>query len=191
MNKDEIIIVSGLPRSGTSLMMQLLQAGGIPLVCDDKRAADVFNPRGYFECEAVKKLATDNACIEGIQGKAIKVLYHLLKHLPEDQRYKIIFMQRPLNEVMLSQDRMLAGLGREEIAPASAELAITFAGQIDATTQWIRQQKNMTLWECDYPDLVKNSASLLQDLSIFLERDLPLPCMQAQIQPQLHRVQNT
>ena len=189
MHQEDIIIVSGLPRSGTSLMMQLLQAGGIPLVCDDKRAADDFNPRGYFEYEAVKSLATDNSWVKQAQGKAIKVLYHLLKALPETLHYKVIFMQRPLNEVMQSQDRMLAGLGRDDIAPASAELAMTFAQQLDDTLSWASEQSYIELWQCDYPQLIENPTHTLQELAHFLETELSLETLKQSIEPNLYRVQ--
>ena len=188
MRQEDIIIVSGLPRSGTSLMMQLLQAGGIPLVCDDKRAADNFNPRGYFEYEAVKGLATDNSWVEQGQGKALKVLYHLLKALPETLRYKVIFMQRPLNEVMQSQDRMLAGLGREDIAPANADLAMTFAQQTDDVLRWAEKQEHMELWQCDYPQLIENPTHTLQELAHFLGTELPLETLKQSIEPNLYRI---
>jgi len=188
MHQEDIIVVSGLPRSGTSLMMQLLQAGGIVLVCDDKRAADDFNPRGYFEYEAVKGLATDNSWVEQAQGKALKVLYHLLKHLPENLHYKVIFMQRPLNEVMQSQDRMLAGLGRDDIAPASAELALTFACQIDDILCWVSQQKHMDLWQCDYPHLIESPTRALQELAHFLETEFSLETLKQTIDPNLYTV---
>ena len=189
MQQEDIIIVSGLPRSGTSLMMQLLQAGGIPLVCDGKRAADTFNPRGYFEYEAVKSLATDNSWVEQAQGKALKVLYHLLKSLPETLCYKVIFMQRPLNEVMQSQDRMLAGLGRDDIAPASAELAMTFAQQLDETLNWASEQSYIELWQCDYPQLIEGPTHTLQELARFLKTELSLEALKQTIEPNLYRVQ--
>ena len=109
---DEIIVVSGLPRSGTSLMMQLLAAGGIPIVTDNIRAADADNPRGYCEFERVKTIKTDASWLPEIHGKAVKMVSQLLYDLPTTERYKIIFMERDLDEVLASQEKMLTRLGR-------------------------------------------------------------------------------
>src|SRR5262249_58261695 len=106
-----IVIVSGLPRSGTSLMMQMLQAGGMPLLTDALRPADADNPNGYWEYEPVKRLQQDNSWIPKAEGKAVKVVSALLPYLPPQHTYKIIFMQRPLQEVMASQTVMLERRG--------------------------------------------------------------------------------
>jgi hypothetical protein len=137
----------------------------------------------------VKSLATDNSWVKQAQGKAIKVLYHLLKALPETLHYKVIFMQRPLNEVMQSQDRMLAGLGRDDIAPASAELAMTFAQQLDDTLSWASEQSYIELWQCDYPQLIEGPTHTLQELARFLETELSLETLKQTIEPNLYRVQ--
>src|SRR5438067_12425110 len=106
----EIIIVSGLPRSGTSLMMQMLQRGGVEIVTDDVRTADVDNPRGYYELEKVKKIKQDASWLPQARGKAFKMVSQLLYDLPGGETYRIIFMQRNLDEVLLSQDKMLERL---------------------------------------------------------------------------------
>ena len=106
-----ITIVSGLPRSGTSLMMQMLAAGGMPILSDGERRADVDNPRGYLEWERIKQLPKDPACIAEAEGKAVKVISQLLLSLPAQHEYRVIFMQRPLPEVMASQDEMLRRRG--------------------------------------------------------------------------------
>ncbi|MFO7797483.1 MAG: phosphodiesterase, partial [Promethearchaeia archaeon] len=105
--KDFLVIVSGIPRSGTSLMMQMLQAGGVEILSDHKREADRSNPKGYLELEAVKKLGKDNSCLKGETGKAVKVISHLLKFIPKNNEYKVIFMNRDINEVIKSQQKML------------------------------------------------------------------------------------
>src|SRR5262245_34520180 len=102
-----IVVVSGLPRSGTSLMMQMLQAGGMPLLTDDLRPADTNNPKGYWEYEPVKRLQQDNTWMHKAEGKAVKVISVLLQYLPPQHTYKIIFMQRPMQEVLASQTVML------------------------------------------------------------------------------------
>src|SRR5919205_1058382 len=102
-----IVIVSGLPRSGTSLMMQMLHVGGMPLLVDHQRPADADNPNGYWEYEPVKRLQQDNTWMSQAEGKAVKVVSALLQYLPPQHTYKIIFMQRPMPEVLTSQSVML------------------------------------------------------------------------------------
>ena len=107
-----MIVVSGLPRSGTSLMMNMLQAGGVPIVTDEQRTADDDNPKGYFELERVKQLSKgDVAWVSGAHGKAVKVISALLEHLPPTSSYKILFMRRRLPEVLASQRKMLERRG--------------------------------------------------------------------------------
>jgi hypothetical protein len=101
--KDPVIIVSGLPRSGTSLMMQMLDAGGIPIFTDNKRSADESNPKGYYEHEKVKTIRKDKKWLSDASGKAVKIISHLLYHLPGKYNYKIIFMLRELSEVVQEQ----------------------------------------------------------------------------------------
>src|SRR5579864_3170002 len=113
----EIIIVSGLPRSGTSLMMQMLDCGGIAVVTDNIRTADTDNPRGYYEYEQVKKIKEDNSWLPQTRGKAFKMVSQLLYELPATERYRIIFMQRDLDEMLLSQEKMLKRLNRPAAAP--------------------------------------------------------------------------
>lgn len=105
---EPIIIVSGLPRSGTSLMMQMLDDGGVPVVTDNIRAADADNPRGYYEFERVKKIRQDISWLPDMCGKAFKMVSQLLYELPANHRYRIIFMERDMDEMLLSQEKMLA-----------------------------------------------------------------------------------
>ena len=108
----EIIVVSGLPRSGTSLMMQMLAAGGVEVVTDHVRTADTDNPRGYYEFELVKKIKQDASWLPEARGKAVKMVSQLLYDLPAGEKYRIIFLERDLDEVLVSQEKMLERLGR-------------------------------------------------------------------------------
>src|SRR5438477_21255 len=108
----DVVIVSGLPRSGTSLMMQVLEAGGIEVVTDNQRVADTDNPRGYRELERVKKIKEDASWLPEVRGKAVKMVSQLLYHLPPTERYFVLFMERDLDEVLASQEKMLARLGQ-------------------------------------------------------------------------------
>ena len=108
----EIIIVSGLPRCGTSLMMQMLVQGGFEAVTDHIRTADTDNPRGYYELEKVKKIKEDASWLPETRGKVVKMVSQLLFDLPASERYRVIFMQRDLDEMLASQEKMLERLNR-------------------------------------------------------------------------------
>src|SRR5207247_9084675 len=103
----EIIIVSGLPRSGTSLMMQALENGGVEVVTDNIRTSDTDNPRGYYELEKVKKMKQDASWLPQARGKAFKMVSQLLYDLPPIESYRVIFMERDLDEMLISQEKML------------------------------------------------------------------------------------
>jgi hypothetical protein len=109
----EIIVVSGTPRSGTSLMMQMLEAAGVPILCDRRRPPDASNLRGYYELEAVKATRRDSGWVSRAPGRAVKVIHALLGDLPADRRYRVIWMERDPAEVVASQNRMLARLGEQ------------------------------------------------------------------------------
>lgn len=117
-----IVVVSGIPRSGTSLMMQMLAAGGVPLLCDAHRPADESNPRGYFELRAVRGTARDPAWVSRAPGRAVKVIHALLPHLPAERRYRVIWMERDPAEVVASQNRMLERQGDAVPGPCEDRL---------------------------------------------------------------------
>lgn len=104
-----IIIVSGLPRSGTSMLMQMLKAGGLQVLTDKKRCADINNPKGYFEHEGVKGLARENRWLLEHGGKVVKIIAQLLPFLPgsAEVQYRIIFVERNIDEILQSQKKML------------------------------------------------------------------------------------
>src|SRR5436309_14204442 len=137
----EIIIVSGLPRSGTSLMMQMLENGGVPVVTDHIRTADTDNPRGYYEFEQVKKIKEDASWLPQTRGKAFKMVSQLLYDLPPGERYQIIFMERDLDEMLLSQEKMLERSGRS--AAPREEMKRAFAAHLEKLHAWLARQPNM------------------------------------------------
>ena len=132
-----ITIVSGLPRSGTSLMMQMLDAGGMPVLSDGERGADVDNPRGYLEWERIKQLPKNPGCIAEAEGKAVKVISQLLLSLPAQHEYRVIFMQRPLPEVMASQDEMLRRRGNFDPSEDNSVVARAFQEHLSDVYGWL------------------------------------------------------
>lgn len=159
-----IYVVSGLPRSGTSMMMQMLQAGGLEALTDQLRTEDENNPKGYLEFEKVKALAKDNSWIGESQGKVVKVIAQLLRFLPANFRYKIIFMQRDMQEVLTSQQKML---GKDTNAIPST-LADVFSKQLAATEAWIKTQPNMEILYLNYSDIVADPAKNAAQINHFL-----------------------
>ncbi len=184
-----IFIVSGLPRSGTSLMMQMLTAGGIAAVTDHHRRADDDNPRGYYEFERVKGLATgDVAWLDGTQGKVVKVISALLPHLPSTYPYRVLFMRRDLDEVLASQRAMLAH--RHESAPTpeeGAELRHLFAEHLRHIETWLVTRPDMHWWSVSYNDLIHHPANLAPQIAAFCEQPLDIPAMVAVVDQSLYR----
>ena len=107
LSGEPVVVVSGLPRSGTSMIMQLLESGGVPILTDGQREADEDNPRGYYELDVVKHLKTEKQWVASAGGMAVKVIAQLLVHLPPQFKYKIVFVQRELDEILASQEKML------------------------------------------------------------------------------------
>ncbi len=189
MPKDEeFIIVSGLPRSGTSLMMQMLRAGGMDLMCDGKREADVDNPEGYWEWEDIKHLPQRPLLIEQALGKATKVISALLPALPRKHQYKIIFMTRPTQEVVASQWVMLQHKGINT-KTERAHLEQSQQKHASDILTMLRKHPRISLLEVDYPDLVSEPESWAQRIADFLgEKRLPWrEAMPRVVQKSLHR----
>ena len=165
MNSD-IIIVSGLPRSGTSLMMQMLDKGGLPVVTDNIRTADTDNPRGYYEYEQVKKIKSDASWLPATRGKAFKMISQLLYDLPQTEHYRVIFMERDMDEMLRSQDKMLERLGRKG-APHD-QIKISYLLHVEKLRDWLRQQKNIEVLYLSYNDLVERAQEQAERVRAFL-----------------------
>lgn len=151
--ENEIIVVSGLPRSGTSLMMQMLDKGGIAVVTDHVRTADADNPRGYYELERVKALKRDASWLPELEGKAVKIISQLLYELPSNHRYRVIFMERDLDEVIPSQRKMLERLGRA--GASGPEIKRQFAQHLDRLREWLAGQPYLDVLYVRYEDVVE------------------------------------
>src|ERR1700741_4498489 len=129
---EPIVVVSGLPRSGTSMMMRMLEAGGLPIVSDGERAADIDNPKGYFELERIKNLEheTDKSYLSAARGKAVKVISFLIKELPDENDYRVVFMRRDLDEVLTSQQKMIDRLESADTEADAAAMREAFRNDI-------------------------------------------------------------
>ena len=189
MNRDSIIVVSGLPRSGTSMMMSALVAGGLQALTDDIRIADEDNPKGYFELEKVKELAKDNSWLEDARGKVVKVISALLKHLPHERHYKIVFMRRNMDEILASQRQMLIRRGEPTDTISDEKMAEMFRKHLRGVEEWLENQPNMDVLYVSYNEVVANPASSIETINSFFEGALNAEKMKAAVDRKLHRQQ--
>ncbi len=181
--KNTVVVVSGLPRSGTSLMMQMLQAGGIEILADSKREPDANNPRGYLELEAVKSLDKDNSCLKDAPGKAVKIISHLLKHLPGEYEYKVILMRRNMKEIIKSQQKML----HEDENETPEGVVKYFEQELKNVISWAESSPNVKALNLNYKDVLNNSAEEIQKINKFLGIQLDAEKMAEIIDPTLYR----
>ena len=184
-----ITLVTGLPRSGTSMMMRILEAGGIPPLTDNLRAADCDNPNGYYEFEPVKRTREDPSWLARAEGRAVKLVYLLLRDLPQDRPYRVVFMQRALKEVVASQARMLARLGRDPGGPADPRaLVAAFAAETAAIKAWLKERPAFRVHAVNYNRLLAAPRETLDALRAFVADPLlDLDAMRAVVDPALYR----
>ena len=187
-SRRSIVVVSGLPRSGTSLMQAMLKAGGIEPMTDNLRLADENNPRGYYEFERVKALKDgDIAWLAGAPGKSVKVISALLQYLPKNFEYRIIFMQRNIGEVLASQKKMLADRGEPTDKVSDEQMADLFQGHLHKVQEWLKGQPNMRVLYISYNQLLADPQPELARLNQFLDNKLAVPDMVKTIDPDLYR----
>jgi len=188
---DYIAVVSGLPRSGTSMMMKMLEAGGMPIMTDNVRPADENNPKGYYEFERVKKLKDgDVAWVESAHGKVIKVISALLKHLPLDFHYKIIFMRRDMDEILASQKKMLEVMGQSNNGVTDEQLASIYQKHLAKIEAWLARQTNLDVIYINYNTLLKDPTEYMTQVQAFLMGDLDIEMMCSVIDRNLYRQRN-
>ena len=174
-----ITVVSGLPRSGTSMMMKMLVAGGMDILTDNTRIPDDDNPRGYYELEKVKALKNgENEWLSEAQGKAVKIISALLQHLPPQYQYKIIFMRRDLNEILASQKQMLVRRGETTDKIDDDTLGGLFQKHLLQVEKWISQQPNIGVTYVNYNDTLQNPEPDIQKVIQFLDMSLDKSLMQ-------------
>jgi len=182
-----ITIVSGLPRSGTSLMMQMLVAGGVAALSDGESVADTDNPRGYLEWERIKTLPNDPACIAEAEGKVVKVISRLLLSLPAGHEYRVIFMQRPLPEVLASQDQMLKRRGTYKDGANPAIISAAFEKHLREVYAWLDGKPYVKTLRLPYHDVLSKPKEVSEQLAQFLGTGLDVDVMAQQVDASLYR----
>jgi len=187
MTTDVTTIVSGLPRSGTSLMMQMIHSGGLPALTDEVRAGDEDNPRGYFELEAVKKIRTDTSWLDDTPGRVVKMVHLLLYDLPGARSYRVVFMTRNLGEVVRSQGVMLQRRGTTGAALTPGQLVKAYESQLAKIRQWLDEQRNFEVHYTSYNDLMADPPTAAAAVNAFLGGGLDVDAMLRNVDPKLYR----
>ena len=188
LSSSYITIVSGLPRSGTSMMMRMLEAGGMDVLTDHIRGANEDNPLGYFEFERVKKLKNgDTVWLQEANGKAVKVISALLENLPDNYTYRVIFMHRNLNEILASQKKMLIRRGEPVNSIEDERMAKIFENHLNQVNDWFTQHKNIKVEHINYNELLVKPEINIIKINKFLDERLDTELMLAVPDPNLYR----
>jgi len=182
-----VTVVAGLPRSGTSMMMQMIHAGGLPVMSDENRPADVDNPRGYLEYAPAKRLHLDASWLGEARGKALKVVAQLVPHLSRNHEYRILLIQRDLNEVMASQRVMLDRIAQGEAARSPETLRREYSRQMRRLRVWLERQPNVRTLLLGYHEVLKDSRGTAESISRFLEMPLDVAAMSNAVDHSLQR----
>lgn len=181
-----VTVVSGAPRSGTSMMMRMLERGGLPPLTDGLRAPDRDNPHGYYEFEPVKQTRADPSWVPRAVGRAVKMVHVLLRDLPSGHEYRVLLMRRRLDEVVASQRRMLERLGREAWKVPDERMAQMYAAQLDDAEAWLAARAGFRCLRVDYNALVETPRQQLERVAAFLD-GLDVDAMATVVDPELYR----
>jgi hypothetical protein len=186
LDSQEIGIVSGLPRSGTSMMMRMLEAGGVDVVTDGLREADIDNPKGYYEFEKVKQIKEDASWIPSTRGRVFKMVSLLLYHLPPNERYRIVLMRRATEEILASERKMLERLGRDP-GPPDDRMADIFGKHLTHLEGWLTGQKHIACLQVSYNDVLGSPESVLAEVGRFMGGTLDVDRMLSVVDRSLYR----
>ncbi len=187
MSANHIIIVSGLPRSGTSMMMQVLEAGGLPTLKDDVRTADEDNPKGYYEFERVKQIAQDQTWLQDAQGRVVKMVSALLLQLPPTYTYKVVFMRRKMEQVLASQKAMLSRKGEAPSPVGDDKMAALFRKHLDQVEKWVAEQPNIEVLYVHYNEVLAGPRQHMHQINQFLGGQLDVDKMVSVVDRTLYR----
>lgn len=169
------------------MMMKMLDAGGMPCLTDNIRKADIDNPKGYYEYEAVKKIKADASWLAATQGKAVKMVSMLLCHLPPTYQYQVVFMRRNLSEILASQSKMLERLGKSPGSSGDERMADLFAKHLSEIEQWLARQQNIRVLYMDYTGILTDPSGSAKRLATFVGLPLDVDRMAASVDKSLYR----
>jgi hypothetical protein len=184
---DTNIIVSGLPRCGTSMMMQMLELGGMPIVSDHVRKADDDNPLGYYEFEKVKEIKKNSSWLDNCIGKAFKMVSALLYYLPKDRKYKVIFMKRRMEEMLVSQKVMLKRRGIKTDSVSDEKMSIKFENHLQKIEKWLTIQNHIDTVYINYNDVIQNPYENANRINRFLGNSLNVDNMASVVKKSMYR----
>jgi hypothetical protein len=182
-----ITVVTGIPRSGTSLLMQMLAAGGLPVLCDGVRAPDADNPRGYFEFEPAKRIASDASWLARAEGGAVKIVHTLVPSLPSYRRYRVLLVRRRLDEVLASQRAMLARRGEPHDPAEDARLLPALRAQLARLERWLAAREDLAWLPVDHGELITDPKGQALRIAAFLGGGLDAAAMATCVDPGLYR----
>jgi hypothetical protein len=169
-------------------MMQMLSAGGMPILTDKFRQPDEDNPKGYFEWEPVKRLRDHPDQIAGAEGRAVKIVSPLIESLPNTYHYQVLFMERPIAETLRSQAEMVRRRSGEEPASASdPPLQAAYEKHLRQVLTWMEERENFRLLHVSFGELVREPLIECLQIRDFLGRDLDVVAMASQVDPLLYR----
>lgn len=169
-----VTVVSGWPRSGTSMMMQLLKAAGLPIYSDDQRSADDHNSQGYFEHSSVLQIGQDNKWISEARGNAVKVVLPLLRYLPATENYQVIMMHRPLTEVVVSQEVMKGAKAENVMKKFPFQTAVNLQKEEERLNRWLEKQPHIKVLHVEMDDCINDPERVTAELEAFLERKMDI-----------------
>jgi hypothetical protein len=181
----EIIVVTGLPRSGTSLMMQILDRAGIPILQDGKRESDISNPKGYYELEAVKGIVQDNSFLDGATGQAVKIVAPLPLHMNTSNKYRVIFMRRDLEEILQSQEKML----NKDQTSEREKYRTIYEFHLKKTYRFFKEH-NIPFMDVSYNELMNTPEEVLKTVVDFINVDANPAELAQVVSPDLYRNRN-
>ncbi len=186
---EPIVVVSGLPRSGTSMLMKMLESGGMKILTDSERAADIDNPKGYFEYERIKDLEkeTDKSYIRDGRGKALKVISFLIRDLPDDNDYRVIFMRRDLDEVLASQNKMIQRLDTTDTTATEDAMKEAYRNDIVRTRLLCKNRPNFEWIEIGYKPTIEDPAATARSVNAFVGGHLDEAAMRETVDGSLYR----
>ena len=168
------------------MMMRMLELGGMPVLIDEVRAADIDNPRGYYEYEAVKALKNESSWVAASCGKAVKMVYLLVYDLPPGIEYRVLVMHRNIDEVLTSQRVMLERLGKTSTI-ADEKMAALFRNHLVKFAAWVKERPNIQVMDVNYNEMVADPAPIAAEIDRFLGGGLDIEAMARAVEPSLYR----